>query len=181
MTVEECTALVKSLNSSDWTKYVIALTALIAVIVGPLLQWAIARRQAADNISAKRQNWIDELRKDAAEHLTLVAHLQDMRRPAPGLSHDQQIVLFDEKAAANAKATELALRIRLRLNPNEDDHNELNRLFGELARASPDPKPNETPDDIARERTAFLAARDNVVKQLQTILKKEWERVKSGK
>jgi hypothetical protein len=182
MTVEECTALVKSLTSAtDWTKYVVAVTALVAVIVGPLLQWAIARRQAADNISAKRQNWIDELRKDAAEYLTLIGHLQDLRRPTPGLSRDEEIVLFNEKAAANAKAMELALRIRLRLNPSEVDHNELNRLFEVLARASPDPTPGEAPGDITRERAAFFAARENVVKQLQAILKKEWERVKSGK
>jgi hypothetical protein len=50
-----------------------------------------------------------------------------------------------------------------------------------LARASPDPTPGEAPGDITRERAAFFAARENVVKQLQAILKKEWERVKSGK
>lgn len=181
MTIEECTALLKILPAVDWTKYIVALTALVAVIVGPLLQWKIARRQIADNISAKRQNWIDELRKDAAEYLTLVGRIQEMRRPTPGLPLEDQKLVFEENAAAHSKALELSLRMRLRLNPKEGDHNELLRLFNELARASPDPTPGETTDDVARELATFRAARENVVRQLQTILKSEWERVKSGK
>jgi hypothetical protein len=181
MTAEECSVFLKALPATDWTKYVAAVTALVAVTVSPLLTWAIARRQAADNVSAKRQNWIDELRKEAAEYLTLVGRIQDMRRPTPGMPLEDQRLVFDENAAAHAKAMELALRIRLRLNPKEDEHNELNRLFNELARASPDPTPNETPEDVAREKALFGAARERVVGQLQTILKREWERVKRGK
>ena len=71
--------------SKTWTKIITASVALVAVIIGPLLQWRIARRQAADNISSKRQFWIDELRKDSAEFLQILARLEELRRPNPNL------------------------------------------------------------------------------------------------
>ena len=73
-----------NLNFPNWsveelTKIITASVALVAVIVGPFLQWRIAKRQAADNISSKRQNWIDELRKDSAESLSCGNQPANMR------------------------------------------------------------------------------------------------------
>ncbi|HDR9511702.1 hypothetical protein C5615_35930 [Burkholderia cepacia] len=183
--------MLQSVTADQFNKVVLASVALISVIVSPLLQWwiarrqatlqeRIARRQAADNISAKRQVWIDELRKDVAEYLTLFARLEDLRRPTPGLGDEDQRLNFDETSDASKRATELGIRIKLRLNPNEDEHNEFVRLLGVLSDACADAPPGETPEQMRHARERFAQARDGVISHLQTILKHEWERVKKG-
>ncbi|MDR3536570.1 MAG: hypothetical protein P4L71_08725 [Acetobacteraceae bacterium] len=164
----------------DLTKIIPAATALVAVIVGPILQWKIARRQSVDNISAKRQNWIDELRKDCAAFLQLSAKLEELRRPNPQSSLEDQKRTFEERAETNSKAHELFIRIRLRLNPNESDHIKLYELFGGLAAICKDPPPEETEDDRKESAAAFHEQNNKIVSHLQAILKKEWERVKKG-
>ena len=42
------------------------------------------------------------------------------------------------------------------------------------------PKPNETTEQRKASLVGFGKARDNVIAQVQTILKHEWERVKKG-
>ena len=53
-------------DPSTWKDLVLvisAATALVAVIVAPLVSWNIAKRQiTASNVSSRRQVWIDELR-----------------------------------------------------------------------------------------------------------------------
>lgn len=195
------TSLLK-MSVDDFNKVVLAVVALIALFLGPFMQWRIAKRQvmiqegianrqietqqqiakrqAADNISTKRQVWIDELRKDAAEFLTLSARLEELRRPAPNLSPEDESKNFEEMAAANARASELGIRIKLRLNPLEAEHNRLVDLLGDLADVCGDPPENETPEQAKAAQAEFRAARDKVVGHLQTILKHEWERVKRG-
>jgi hypothetical protein len=165
----------------DLTRFIPAATALVAVIVGPLLQWEIARRQAADNISAKRQNWIDELRQDCAAFLQLSAKLEELRRPNFQSSPEDQKRTFEERAETNAKAHELFIRIRLRLNPNEADHNKLFGLFRGLAAICKDPLPGETEDDRRKSAAAFHEQNNKIIRHLQVILKKEWERIKKGR
>ncbi len=191
-----------NLTLDDLNKIVLAIVALVALFLGPFIQsriaarqvkmqediarrqletqQQIARRQIADNISTKRQVWIDELRKDAAEVLTLFARLQELKRPSANLSDDDKRKNFDEKSVANARAHELAIRIKLRMNPTEDEHNEFDRLMGVLASACSDPPPNETPDQVRTAQGAFNKARGDVISHLQKILKHEWERVKRG-
>src|SRR5258705_315405 len=96
-------AWLAALTVDDFNKVVLAVVALVALFLGPWMQWRIAKRQVqmqsetaklqietqsriatrqiADNISTKRQNWIDELRKDAAEFLTVVGRIQELKRP----------------------------------------------------------------------------------------------------
>ena len=81
--------------------------------------------------------------------------------------------MFDERVDARAKAHELLIRIRLRLNPNEADHNKLMELFSGLATICKDPSPGETDDDRIKSAMAFHEQTNRVVRHLQTILKKE--------
>lgn len=173
-------------------KIALAVVAVVALVVGPILQWWIAKRQAelqrtianrvaADNISAKRQNWIDELRQDMAEFLTASARLNELMRPAPNLSEEDQRKNFEEMATNNFRAHELGLRIKLRLNPKEALHNTLVDLLKKLADVSKDPPPNETPEQAKAANKAFSDVRAEVIAHMQMILKYEWERVKSGK
>lgn len=190
------------LEAEDYTTFLPMAIALLAVFFGPLMtyrlgkrqlkmqsdiavkqvetQAAIAKRQIADSISAKRQNWIDELRSDMAVFLTVHARLNDLRRPAENLSEEDQRKNFDEMATNNFRAHELGVRIKLRLNPKEEKHNELVALLGKLADASKDPPPNETEDQKNAAIKVFRDVREQVISHMQTILKHEWERVKSG-
>lgn len=157
------------------------ITALVAVVVGPILQWRIAKRQAADHISSKRQAWIDELRKDCASFLALVARLEGLRRPNPCSSTEDQRQTFEEKVEVSVKAYELAIRIRLRLNPKEDDHNRLKELLSGLSAACKDPNPGEIDSERETKISEFRNHVDKIMSQIQLILKKEWVRVKSGR
>ena len=165
----------------DVIGYVPDVTALVAVIVGPVLQWRIAKRQAADHISSKRQRWIDELREDCATFLSLVARLEELRRPNPSASIEDQKRTFEEKAQVDHRAYELSIRIRLRLNPEEDDHNHLLELLSDLSATCKDPNPGETDSDREAQIAEFRRHVNRIMPQVQLILKKEWERVKSGR
>jgi hypothetical protein len=143
-------------------------------------QQQIAKRQIADSISSRRQVWIDELRRDASEYLTLVARLEELKRPAQNLSEEDQKKNFDEMAVANARSHELGIRIKLRLNPIEEEHNKLVDLLVALADVCKEPPPNETANQKLSAQQAFGKARSDIVSHLQTILKHEWERVKRG-
>lgn len=46
--------------------------------------------------------------------------------------------VFDRRAEAGLRATELLMRIKLRLNPNEQEHIDLVTAFQELGRVAPD-------------------------------------------
>jgi alkanesulfonate monooxygenase SsuD/methylene tetrahydromethanopterin reductase-like flavin-dependent oxidoreductase (luciferase family) len=134
----------------------------------------------ADSISAKRQNWIDEFRAEMAEFLTAMGRLNELRRPPPTLTPEQAEKNFEESAENNFRAHELAVRMKLRMNPKEDDHNKLDALLKDLADASADPPASETPAQAAEALEKYKTARAAVIAHMQTILKHEWERVKRG-
>lgn len=193
-----------SLTVDDFNKVVLAVVALVALFLGPWMQWRIAKRQVqmqadvvkqqietqsriatrqiADNISTKRQNWIDELRKDAAEFLTVVGRIQELKRPRV----EQMIAMtelaedFKERLAAEMRAKELGTRITLRLNPNEDDHNRLLNLIAAMASKGYSLNRQYKPEEEAAIAQEFNDASNAVIAHLQVILKREWERVKKG-
>ncbi len=184
-----------SIDPAWWVEIInkgtLAFVAFVAMIVGPILQWRIAKRQtdlqktiaqraAADNVSAKRQIWIDELRKDMSEFLTVMARLNELHRPNKDISPAGAAKNFEDIAQYNFRGSELGIRIKLRLNPKEEDHNKLVSLLGALSDASVNPSPKETPEQKEIAQKAFYSARDSVVSHMQTILKHEWERVKKG-
>lgn len=109
-----------------------------------------------------------------------MARLNELRRPAKGISKEDEAKNFEDLATYNFRGSELGIRIKLQLNPNEEEHNNLVSLIGELSDASADPPPNETPEHREAAKKAFHGARDKVVAHMQTILKHEWERVKKG-
>ncbi len=192
------------LTVDDFNKLVLAVVALVALFLGPWMQWRIAKRQVrmqsetaklqietqsriatrqiADNISTKRQNWIDELRKDAAEFLTVMGRIQELKRPRV----EQMIAMteiaedFKERLSAEMRAKELGTRITLRLNPNEDEHNRLVELIEVLASKGYALNRKYKPEEEVKMAQEFNEANHAIVKHLQTILKHEWERVKRG-
>ena len=165
----------------DWVVVISAATALVEVVVSPFVSWKIAKRQInASNIFSKRQVWIDELRKDMAEGLAVISWIQDLKRPSSDLSREEHLDVFDKLAEAQFRATEILMRIKLRLNPVEQAHNDLVDAFTKLGDASPDPKIDETEEGGRKLRAEFASARNNVLTITQKILKSEWNRVRKG-
>ena len=188
----------------DFNKLVLAVVALVALFLGPWMQWRIAKRQVqmqaditklqietqsriatrqiADNISTKRQNWIDELRKDAAEFLTVVGQIQELKRPRV----EQLIAMteihedFKERLAIEMRAKELGTRIKLRLNSNEAEHNRLVQLITDMASKGYALNRKYSAVEEAEAARVFNEASNAVIAHLQKILKHEWERVKKG-
>ena len=197
-------AFVAGMTVDNFNKLVLAIVALVALFLGPLMQWLIAKkqvqmqaaitkqqietqsriatRQIADNISSKRQNWIDELRKDAAEFLTVVGRIQELKRPRVKQMVDREEIAddFKERLTAEMRAKELGTRIRLRLNPNEKEHNLLVQLIGEMAEKGYQLNRQYSSAEEEQMAFAFNKASNAVLEHLQIILKHEWERVKKG-
>ena len=151
-----------------------ACTALVASIVGPLVTLTVAKRQInASVLSANRQKWIESLRDMLAEFISLlVAALVVRSRWRAAWNKGRGAVEDDPPLLAKLERLVLTQsKIRLLLNPNEGDHQHLyeaiNTAIKRLqAEASPD---DETERDI-----------ENITKLAQTILKREWQRVKAG-
>ncbi len=147
---------------------VTAVTALVAVVVGPLLSIYVAKKQInAAALSTNRQEWINKLRNVLSELITIVRHVP----PA----YAANSITNQEAIAKHGELTEKVELVKLLLNPKEADHQELVRL---ISSASTQVK------DAINQRQANASTLENaaerVVAQSQIILKREWERVKKG-
>ncbi len=92
-------------HSEDFNKVALALVALVGLVLSPMIQcvvvaWQmrvqrrIANLSAIDNISAKRQVWIDGVRNDAAEflaHTAMLATLRSKYRRVEGHDAKQEV------------------------------------------------------------------------------------------
>ena len=157
-------------NASFWISVLSLLIALLAVLVGPIVSWLIAKRQAQitlsiakrHTISPIRQEWIDKLRKRVAEimstsHQYFVAHQGD--------PSEQGKMIDDEPVR---KRLFLYREIELMLNPDEDDHKQLLSQLDKISFAIGELKTiNE-----------FSKAMKEATRLAQKIFKDEWTRVK---
>jgi hypothetical protein len=150
-----------------WLPVLSLIVAVLAVIVGPLVSWQVAKRQSATSlrvsnkqiIAPMRQAWINSLRELVAELLGKCAHYW-----AAGFE--------DRTDSEYLRITELVDRLQLFINPNEDDHIQLlksvNGMKSALSRGS-----NQETD---RE---FWSAHRMTAELAQKIFKSEWNRVKN--
>ena len=147
---------------------VTAITALVAVVVGPLLSIYVARKQInAAALSTNRQEWINKLRNVLAELITIIRHVP----PAYAANSITGI----EAIAKHGELTEKVELVKLLLNPKETDHQELVRLVTSAS--------TQMRDSINQQQGNAVKlgeAAERVVAQSQIILKREWERVKTG-
>lgn len=139
-----------------------AATALLAVVLGPLVSlWAAQRQSRVTVLSANRQAWINTLRDLLAECMAISGfiHIADW-------SNREQSE-FDEKMERFALVVS---KIRLMLNPKEQDHQRLSELLSELMKSM----------RSLKEKNAVKGAQliRDFVPLSQAILKQEWERVK---
>ncbi|RTZ71871.1 MAG: hypothetical protein DSZ00_09570 [Gammaproteobacteria bacterium] len=99
-----------------------AVTALVAVIVGPLVSVYVAKNQInASVVSTNRQTWINRLRDELATLVGIVHHLPS--------AHANESISTDTAIAEYGKFVEKFQVVKLLINPKEADHQELIRLI----------------------------------------------------
>jgi Icc-related predicted phosphoesterase len=135
--------------------------AALAVVFGPIIQLFIAKAQIrASVLSANRQRWIDTLREELTEFITATVELNV-------LSHMHS--LDGQTAIEKTRKMQLCLtKISLMLNPLETDHQQLLTLLKAAAAGVHQSKEDKTNVPA-------------IMSLSQTILKREWERVKATK
>lgn len=145
------------------TEWISALTALVAVILSPIVSLYVAKRQIrASVVSANRQKWIDELRGELSELINLIMFL-NMGRTT--LTEKAFIEKFE-------KAHLIETKINLLINPHEQDHVALTKTIRDAI--------VEIFEKKDRDPKVLIALKDSIVSQSQAILKREWDRVKKG-
>ena len=146
----------------------------IRSVAGPLVTLSVARRQFnATVLSANRQKWIETLRDMLAELISLLVTALIVRSTSK-TKWDKGRGPVGENAALLEKLERIVLaqsKIRLMLNPHESDHQQLYRAIDSAFKRlqSEDSPDSETETDI-----------ETITTLAQTILKREWQRVKLG-
>jgi len=159
---------------SSVVSLVSACTALVAAIAGPVITLTVARRQfSATVISANRQKRIDTLRDTLAELIALVSGALVVkskwkdkwdRGRGPLNADPAMLEKFEHIVLAQSK-------IELLINPIDADHQ---RLYDTI----------ETAISRLRVEESLEAETQHDIRTItalgQTILKREWQRVKIG-
>lgn len=145
-----------------------ALTALAAVVLAPLVSIYVVRKEVnAQVISTNRQVWINRLRDELAHFIKDVRHVPSTHA-ADAITTAEAIARYEDMALREE-------RIKLLLNPTENDHIELLKLIAS-AREKTQTAINAK-KSMANEQDSIA---NLVVKAAQPVLKREWVRVKNG-
>ena len=151
-----------------------ACTALVASIAGPIVTLNVARRQFnATVLSANRQKWIETLRDMLAELISLLVAALVIKSNWKDKWDKGRGPLIGEPALLD-KLQRMVLttsKIRLLLNPTETDHQHLAQAIDAAIKRlqSEESLESETEADI-----------QSITALAQSILKREWQRVKRG-
>lgn len=151
-----------------------AVTALVATVLGPIVTLAVAKRQfSASVLSANRQRWLETLRDTIAELSSQVVGIVITKAGRKGAWRDGFEAAASDPAIMQRveRVVYLQWRIRLLTNPANADHNELCALIEATLENLRKPELNEPETRANIERITRLS---------QSILKREWERVKAG-
>jgi hypothetical protein len=153
---------------TNLTAIAAVLTALAAVIIAPLVTNCTARMQIRANlISANRQAWIDRLRDELAEFFELLTW-QFLQRPGTYTGEEGHKYEAEKRSRIHL----LKNKIRLRLNPLEEDSRVLLDLLSRLESSAIKGSGGESD---------FEQLMEAAIIKSQAILKKEWLRVKEGR
>ncbi len=144
-------------ESSEIISFLAMLVSLVAVIIGPIVTFKVAKRQI---VSPIRQKWIDELRELISEYL----------------SECEKLLVLGEDGLLNKEKTYTRLlyleqKLKLMLNPKEERHIELLGIFKKIT--------EEIQHGVGN-IIDFGGQLKGATEVSQKILKEEWVRVKSG-
>ena len=140
-----------------------AVTALVAVIVGPIVTINLGKKGI---LGPMRQAWINDLRDHLSQYLSLISISLWYIAPLEGESEDLTRNKDADYRARIQEVIRLKEKIFLLMNPNEAEHQELCRLVQEAFNSY------QAAEDMGEK---IQRVRD----YSQTVLKKEWDVVKS--
>ena len=148
------------------TQAISAITALVAVIVGPTVSVYLAKRQIhASVVSSNRQKWIDNLRDQLSEIITSIRIL--------GLHRSMDRIEQEEFDRRLENLVLMETKINLLLNPLEADHKAISETIHKAIEKL-------FAGDEREKRVAVKELSSSLIAQAQSILKREWQRVKTG-
>lgn len=158
------------MNGQDIDKLIPVLSlvvAALAVFVGPVISLRIARRQVVSSlevankqiIAPMRQAWINSLRDMLSELSSSALHYF--------------VAGFEDRTDEEyLRLTLLEHKVRLMLNPKEEDHRTLEELIRTMVGSLERRKGSESDRD-------FIAAYEAEIALSREVLKREWDRVKA--
>lgn len=153
---------------------------MFAAIVGGFFSFISLVSSKEQKVSEFRQDWINGLRADLSIFFSsaraLCRTMQETRSPNTTDDDIQDFKFGKEKIGHMRLAGADALyRVKLRLNKNEPEHKELQRLLETSIKIQ-----NQINIDKGLDYTEALDAIERASDYSQDILKSEWERVKNG-
>ena len=150
--------------------------ALAAVVVGPVIQLQIAKRQIrAQLVSANRQKWIEDLRTRIADFLSASS------RSARAMADVDVPNVADEVLSMER----IIQTVTLSMNPEEPAHRSLLAALGDLfVNITEDLQSSLGQTDISdhlKTRGPIVGDKVAAIQQAtRDVIKSEWERVKRG-
>ena len=142
------------------------ITALCSVVLSPLVSmWIVQKQSRVSVLSGNRQAWINSLRDQVSEFIAILAAVNS------GSWSSRTVKEFEEELKQLIFA---GSKIKLMLNIKEDDHKKLSGLIGEVGSLFS----NRTDNDNKKKRCVEIVG--ELVPLVQSILKREWERVKQS-
>jgi hypothetical protein len=156
-----------------------AIATLVAALITGAISFVNLTLTKEQKTSEFRQAWIDALREDLSKFLgaarAFARAVEILHQFGPDYKNKVALTLSEEKISdLRYQASETLCRIQLRLNPSEAEHVELLRL---LRRAI------DEQNSMLRSGGGIdptMKAIEPATEYAQPVLKKEWERVKSG-
>lgn len=144
---------------------------LIPVLVA-ISVWYMSKlssdRNAASFICEKRQDWIDELRKEVSEYMSICLYWAYEKK----FPKEEKAAEIEEKCHKDSFS--LFAIIRLRLNLEDDEYSRLLNELTKLRLVVIDTKAN----DLKIENGIVMEKINDIFLLCEEILKCEWERVK---
>ena len=108
------------------TALVSSVTALVAVIVGPIVTVYGTKKQIKYSVvSSNRQQWINRLRDEIASFVQEVRHVPS--------AYSANAIRLEQAIAKHGEITLKQEVVKLLLNPNEADHQELLKLMSDAS------------------------------------------------
>lgn len=161
------------------------------------MQRLVSHRSTASFVADKRQKWIDELRTDMAFHLALSQEMAwkwdavrsradiETKQAVNVSQEDKSRILQDyadsfsiENGARDREHQERHIRIKFRLNPNEELHIELRKCLDEIRDLLNDIQGAKSKVEAAKLVGDMKNKVSNGAEITEKVLKYEWSRVK---
>lgn len=162
------------------SELIIAIATILATFITGAFALVNMTLSKESKVSDLRQAWIDGIRNDLSIFFSgarfLAGALADDRDRVDHNAETGELMPLEIVADRTIESQEAFYRIKLRLNAQESEHLELERLLESIIATW---NRERVPDSKMPYEEMILAI-DRAVKYSQSILKKEWERVKEG-